>query len=157
MSALRNYEYGAVMSRWFRFYDTVLDDPKVQRLDPILFKAWVNILCLASKKRGVLPSISDIAFALRMPEETTDAIIQSLMSSGLLEDCGGQLMPHNWHSRQYADPTNAERQKRFRDKQKAGNASVTERNGVTSVTRNKRITIEDTDTDTDTDFNLASR
>lgn len=27
------------MSRWFRVYDDMLDDPKVQRLDPELFKA----------------------------------------------------------------------------------------------------------------------
>lgn len=139
------------MTRWFRFYDTVLDDPKVQRLDPTLFKAWVNILCLASKKRGILPPISDIAFALRMPEESTDAIVQALINCGLLEDNGEFLMPHNWHSRQYTDNTNAERQQRFRDKKRKENATVTGRNAVTGVMRNGRVTIEDTESDTDTD------
>ena len=31
------------MSRWFRFYDAALDDPKVQRLPPAIFKlTWVG-------------------------------------------------------------------------------------------------------------------
>ena len=57
------------MSRWFRFYDSVLEDPKVQRMDPVMFKAWVNIMCLASRGEGILPPISDIAFALRISDE----------------------------------------------------------------------------------------
>jgi hypothetical protein len=135
------------MTRWFRFYDTVLEDPKVQRLDPTLFKAWVNILCLASKHRGILPSIPDIAFSLRMPEETADAIVQALMSGGLLEDSGGFLSPHNWHSRQYIDKTNSKRQKEFRERKKNGTVTVTKSNGVTKRSRNGRITTQDTDTD----------
>ena len=50
------------MSRWFRFYDEALDDPKVQRLAPHLFKTWINLLCLASKEDGTMPSNDDIAF-----------------------------------------------------------------------------------------------
>lgn len=55
-------------SRWFRFYDEALDDPKVQRLPGEDFKAWVNMLALASKHGGQLPAIGDMAFALRMDE-----------------------------------------------------------------------------------------
>ena len=54
------------MSRWFRFYDEALDDPKVQRLAPHLFKTWINLLCLASKEDGTMPSNDDIAFRLRI-------------------------------------------------------------------------------------------
>jgi hypothetical protein len=30
------------MTRWFRVYNDLVDDPKVQRLDPTLFKALIN-------------------------------------------------------------------------------------------------------------------
>jgi hypothetical protein len=46
-------------ARWFRFYDDALNDPKVQKLSGDLFKAWVNILCLASKHGGELPAVND--------------------------------------------------------------------------------------------------
>ena len=54
------------MSRWFRYYDEALDDPKVQRLSGDLFKVWVNLLSLASKNDGKLPSADDISFRLRI-------------------------------------------------------------------------------------------
>ena len=135
------------MTRWFRFYDAVLDDPKVQRLADHLFRGWVNILCLASKHGGKLPSIPDIAFCLRIPDDQADSLIQSLLDAGLLEEAGQFLTPHNWAARQYVDATNAQRQQRFRDKKRTQNEDVTNSNAVTSVT----ITALDTDTDTDTD------
>ena len=55
--------------KWFRFYADALDDPKVQRLPPPIFKTWVNLLCLASKNEGNLPSAEECAFALRMSDE----------------------------------------------------------------------------------------
>jgi hypothetical protein len=36
------------MTRWFRVYDDLVDDPKVQQLDPSLFKALINFWCLAA-------------------------------------------------------------------------------------------------------------
>ena len=45
------------MTRWFRVYDDLVDDPKVQRLDPSLFKALINLWCLTSANGGVLPPI----------------------------------------------------------------------------------------------------
>ena len=54
------------MTRWFRFYTESLEDPKVQKLDGETYKVWVNLLCLAAKNDGKLPSVQDIAFALRM-------------------------------------------------------------------------------------------
>ena len=74
------------MSRWFRFYEGALDDPKVQRLPPPVFKGWVNLLCLASRDKGRLPSLSDIAFALRVTEHEADTLIQALLTAGLIDD-----------------------------------------------------------------------
>jgi len=121
------------MSRWFRFYDRALDDPKVQRLAPDVFKGWVNVLCLASRNDGKLPSVPDIAFALRITDREADSLITALMGAGLLEDSGEKMVPHKWNELQFQgdkDPTNAERQRRFREKNR--NDSVTRYAPVTS-------------------------
>lgn len=82
---------------WFRFYNDALDDPKVQRLPPPLFKVWVNLLCLASKNQGQLPQIDDIAYILRItPTEATDAVAD-LIAVGILDKAGtGSLQIHDW-------------------------------------------------------------
>ena len=49
---------------WFRVHDDLVDDPKVQRLAPELFKALINLWCLASQNRGILPPIEDIVFTM---------------------------------------------------------------------------------------------
>jgi hypothetical protein len=139
------------MSRWFRFYDSVLDDPKVQRLPDHIFRGWVNVLCLASKNSGSLPSISDIGFALRIPDDQADSLIQSLLDAGLLEDDGECLAVHNWSERQFLDRTNAQRQKRFRENLKSKPVTEKNSNAVTNALRNVTVTPQDTDTDTDTD------
>lgn len=87
---------------WFRFYHDALDDPKVQRLDPALFKSWVNLLCLASKadERGCLPSIEDIGFALRVSDDEAAQIIDELSRRGLIDGDECEREIHNWHGRQ---------------------------------------------------------
>lgn len=104
---------------WFRFYSEALDDPKVQRLPGDLFKAWVNLLCLANKSRvrGVLPSHSDIAFALRMDEGQVAGIIDRLQAAELLEyNAFGDLVPHGWEGRQAASDDAAARKRAQRTK-----------------------------------------
>ena len=73
------------MSRWFRLYDDLLDDPKVQRLPAHLFKAWVNLLCLTSKSDGVLPPVADIAFRMRASEHDVQGYIDELILAGLID------------------------------------------------------------------------
>jgi hypothetical protein len=128
------------MSRWFRFYDEALNDPKVQRLQGEAFKAWVNLLCLASKNDGILPPIGDIAFALRLSEDAVSELLNNFYSLRLLDevernDAPIGYTPHNWCGRQYktdnADPTNTKRQQRFRARKRNG-----KRNG--NVTAEKR-------------------
>lgn len=66
-------------------YDELLNDPKAQRLDPALFKTWVNLLCLASRHGGVLPEASDIAFALRLSEESAEQAVKQLVECSLID------------------------------------------------------------------------
>lgn len=141
---------------WFRFYAETLSDPKVQRLSPELFKAWVNLLCLASQNDGSLPSVDDIAFHLRLSASQAAQQLDDLVLAGLIDIMpDGALQPHNWHVRQYASDSSTERVRKHREKRAcnvsrngAGNVSGNvSRNVATAVSE----TPPDTETDTDTD------
>lgn len=101
---------------WLRLYHEVLDDPKVQRLEAPVFRAWINLLCLASRSqpRGVLPSIEDIAFALRMEESEARRTVDILVERGLIEHGEAGLAPHNWEARQAKSDDVASRVRKHR-------------------------------------------
>jgi len=101
---------------WFRFYNEAVEDPKVQRLPAELFKAWVNLLCLASKNGGVLPCVGDIAYRLRMTDAKAADAVQKLVEAGLLDDVDGSIAPHNWNARQFKSDVSTDRVKRFRER-----------------------------------------
>lgn len=108
-------------ARWFRFYDEVVDDPKVQTLPCEVFRAWVNILCIASKNDGVLPSFAKIAFHLRCDETMVERIVDRLLNDGLIDRRNGGVngyhyAPHGWDKRQYKSDTSTDRVKRFRQR-----------------------------------------
>lgn len=103
------------MNYWLRLYTGILDDPKVQRLEAEHFKGWINLLCLAKEHDGLLPSLEDIAFRLRMSEADAQNLIDELVRRGLLETKGNDLTPHNWHGRQFQSDVSTGRVKRFRN------------------------------------------
>lgn len=104
---------------WFRFYDEVLNDPKVQKLPPALFKFWVNCLCAASGNGGTIPALVDLAFCLRISQKTADEALKELISHGLVDRCGETLLePHNWDGRQFQSDVSTPRVKRFRERQR---------------------------------------
>lgn len=109
---------------WLRLHDEVVDDPKVQRLPDAMFKAWINMLCLAKRYDGVVPK-NDIAFALRISEKGATAIVNDLVERNLFEDHGDVVTPHNWDGRQYKSDSSTERVKRFRKHKRnvSGNVS----------------------------------
>lgn len=120
--------------RWFKVYDSLLDDPKVQRLPKDVAWNWLNLLCLASQNDGQLPPLSDIAFRLRITDREADSLVTTLLEVGLIDDDGGVMRPHNWDGWQgKTDPTNADRQRRFRER-KTSERDVTPDNAVTTVT-----------------------
>ena len=106
-------------SRWFRVYDELVDDPKVQRLPDDLFKFLVNIWCLASKNGGRLPPVDHIAYTLRAPDSLVVASLEALISLGLADRMSNQygswVAPHAWNKRQYKSDSSTERVQRFRN------------------------------------------
>jgi hypothetical protein len=105
------------MSRWFRFYDDAVNDPKLLRLSDSMFRAWVTLLCLASKHDGSLPKTADIALVLRMKAAKVAEWLTVLTAGGLL-DCNadGTFTPHNWNARQFKSDVSNERVKRYRER-----------------------------------------
>ena len=121
------------MSRWFRFYDDAINDPKALKLSDRTFRVWVGMLCLASKNGGVLPSFDDMAILLRMKPAQLQPELEKLIAAELLDHDDNGIAPHNWNARQYKsdtkDATNAQRQKRYRDRYRNGDS-----NGANTVT-----------------------
>lgn len=111
------------MSQWFRFYNGALDDPKVQNLPGELFKTWVNLLCVASRHDGRLP-MSSLAFMLRLDEKRLALALKQLTERGLIDVTDNGSEPHNWHGRQYKAGVSTERVKRFRERARNGDETV---------------------------------
>jgi len=110
---------------WFRFYDGVLDDPKVQQLPPGDFKHWVNFLCIASRHDGKLPPFGDLAFLLRIKEPQAEKLVQNLIARGLVDrNEDGSLSPHNWRGRQYKSDCSSDRVQRFRNGKRSVSGSA---------------------------------
>jgi hypothetical protein len=133
--------------RWFRLYESLVDDPKVQRLPDRLFKALINVWCIASANDGVLPDIETIAFKLRTKPQQAHKLLGELRSAGLLdddEDAPGTVRPHNWNGRQFktdvTDPTAAERMRKYRNNK---------RNGATGSGVTNPVTVTHPETDTE--------
>jgi hypothetical protein len=110
------------MTYWFRVYDDLVDDPKVQQLDLSLFKTLINFCCLTSANNGVLPSIDVIAFKLRMKPEKALRALNQLRAAVLVDDHEKGARPHNWDQRQFKSDVSTERVKRFRERR--GNVSM---------------------------------
>lgn len=132
------------MSRWFRVYDEILDDPKVQRLPGDDFKVWMNLLALASKHDGKLPDVEDVAFALRVSVNAVAAVLSRLADSGLLDRrqggrYGSHYAPHGWDKRQYKSDSSAERMQRHRGRHKAISVTPPETEAETEAERKESI------------------
>ncbi|HET8908151.1 MAG TPA: hypothetical protein VFN11_14425, partial [Ktedonobacterales bacterium] len=145
--------------KWFRLYSSVLNDPKVQQLPPTLFKHWINILCVASdyEPRGELPSIKELAFALRIKPAACERIVSSLRQVGVIDkSTAGQLCVHNWTQRQRESDNIAARVEKHRRRNNPDSDTVAIRNVTLHETLQKRSVDTDTERDTDTETFLVS-
>ena len=109
---------------WFRFYTRTVNNAKVQALPDKLFKAWVNILCLAKDNDGKVPELSAVAFALRYTDAAAHRTLLELERRNLLvrisENVGGDVtfQPHNWNEHQYVSDVSTSRVRAFRERKR---------------------------------------
>jgi hypothetical protein len=114
--------------RWFRFYAEALNDPKVQSLSPQLFKAWVNLLCLAGveEKDGDIGSPEEVAFSLRVGAVKLQCWLNDLVERRLIDLKDDRYTIHNWAKRQPPSDNSTPRVKALRDRDSNGDEAATE-------------------------------
>ena len=138
---------------WFRMYAEAVDNDKLRLL--AFEDRWHYVALLCCKAQGLLDvdsALRDrrIAVKLGVQVRELDEVLRRLSEVDLIDP--QTLEPVGWSERQFrsdTDPTNAERQKRWRERNKK-NKDIEEQR-VTRPLRNGHITRRDTDTDTDTD------
>lgn len=127
--------------RWFRFYDAALDDPKVQRLPDNAFRAWVNLMCLASRNDGkISKSYEDLSFSLRKSAGKTKELLTVLIEAGLVDEIENGFEPHNWDVRQYKSDVSTDRVKRFRKRCETVSETPPDTEQIQSRTEQKEST-----------------
>ena len=110
---------------WLRLWDDALDSPKVHRLKPDLFRAWIFFLLAAKRHNcnGILPDIETIAFWMHASEPQVEAWIGGLMTAGLIEDTEHGTAMHDWETwQQPPDKTAAQRMRKMRAARRAKKA-----------------------------------
>lgn len=138
--------------QWLRLYDSVVDDPKVQRLDPPVFKVWINLLCIAnrSEPRGLLPPISDLCFILRMTKPKLEKMLAQLAIANLIDAVDSETLAiHNWNKRQRSSDDIAKRVRKHRDDQD-GNVTGHVTSNVTETPPEQRQNRTETETEQST-------
>lgn len=122
--------------QWFKFYGAeYLIDPKMQTLTAADRSCWLTLLCYAAAADdgGRIRYLTEEKLRLQAgiqintPEwKKTDGILSLFASFNMvLLDSNGDVTISNWSKRQNTYLTNAERQARYRERQKS-NAEVTE-------------------------------
>jgi hypothetical protein len=114
------------VNHWWRAYNEAVNDPKLQLISDALFRAWFNLMCIASGNDGALPPIADLAFTLRMKPDKTATILTQLHRAGLLDKTETGFTPHNWNGRQYKSDVSTVRVKRFRNGKRNVSPTVSE-------------------------------
>lgn len=112
----------AYLGFYVKLYISSLDDIKIRQMDAETRCFWMDALMLAKGSHGVLPSLREIAFRLRMPEAEARSHIMALVSLELVDedhlDGGVVWTIHAWDKWQ-RDNRSTPRVKRFRERRKA--------------------------------------
>lgn len=115
--------------RWWRAQNACVDNAKLIKLSDRAHRNWFNLNCVANEHGGVLPDIETVAIKLRVSKPKAAAAIAEMVTAKLFDQReDGTFVPHDWQQWQYrtdeADPTNAQRQKRHRDKRRAERKAI---------------------------------
>lgn len=137
--------------QWFRMYSEAVDDEKLRLL--AFEDRWHFVALLCCKAQGFLDDESDlmrrkVAVKLGLQVRELEEVSRRLAEVGLIER--ETLQPCAWDKRQFVsdrDPTNSERQKRWREKQRVANSNESKR--VSNALHNAPVTALETETETD--------
>ena len=130
---------------WIKLYHEILDDPKMGRMPDRLWRRTIELFLLAGEldQDGALPEVKDMAWRLRINDDSLIDDLTYLINYGIVHKQGERFTVSKFAERQ-APISDAERMRRLRERQQKeqyyGDEPVTN-----SVTNRK--------TDTDTDKN----
>ena len=145
---------------WIKLYHEILDDPKMGRLPDRLWRRVIEMFLLAGEtdQEGQLPTIEDMAWRLRIPEDELRADLERIEQAGIVSIEGDRYIVTRFAERQ-APVSDAERMRRYRERKQQtqyyGDDAVTDddTDTVTDTVTNRNV---DTDTDIDTDKNIGA-
>jgi len=128
---------------WFRLHTELYRDPKVQFLEPSIFKIYINCLCYAGEcdKGGKLGTLFDVSYALRETKEAVSSAFHALEEIGLIETVDETFHIPQWNKKQYKSDTSTDRVREWRKNKKRSMKQIC------------NVTETPTDTDTDTEKN----
>lgn len=101
---------------WFRMYSEFSHDPKVQMLPEVMQRRLVMLLCLRCSDTLKTLRDDDIAFHLRITPDDLAETKALFLANGFIKK---DWEIANWAKRQFVSDKSAERQKAYRDRQRA--------------------------------------
>lgn len=123
--------------QWFKFYGTeYLSDPKTRNFTAQQHSCWIHLLCFAASasRQGIVEYLTEENLMLTagidpMSDEwdKTIGVLDLFASRGMVTRSDAAVTLCNWNKRQEIYMTGAERQARYRERQKrdAGVTRVT--------------------------------
>ena len=115
--------------KWFRLYDEIIDDPKLLSIPFEIRWFYVAILCVlnrTSRETGRLPETDTLCQFLRINEHRVEEIVDILVEKKLLQKDKYGYLCKAFASRQYRSDSSTLRTKRFRERSKVIEETVTE-------------------------------
>jgi DnaD/phage-associated family protein len=142
---------------WIKLYIEILDDPKMGRMPDRLWRRTTELFLLAGEygADGMLPEIKDMAWRLRVNEDSLIDDLAFLVNYGIVHQEGNRFVISKFAERQ-KPVSDAERMKRLRDRrQKEQYYGDEVRDEVRYVNVTNRNVDTDTESDTDTELTTA--
>lgn len=111
---------------WFRMHNRTRNNRKAILLNDANFRAWINLLCVASDEGGIIPGdFDELAVELRCDAGRARDVMQVLISARLMvKNADGSFSPKDWKEWQYQSDSSTERTRKYRMK-RHGNVTVT--------------------------------
>ena len=104
---------------WLRLYDTILDNRKFQKLPDPLVKPLINFWAVAKRHGGVIPSVGDAAYDMRLQEKVVLSLLNQLIEREFIDRLpNGMFQPHDWDEHQYLSDDSKPRVKKHRQKRR---------------------------------------
>ena len=138
---------------WIKLYHEILDDPKMGRLPDRLYRRVIELFLLAGEmdEGGILPTLDDMAWKLRINPDELTAELQAIEQTGIVHLNGNGWTVTKFAERQDAD-TGAERVNRYREAKRKELQTVT--NSYTPVTNHVTNAVQELELESELKLNI---